>query len=101
MLQFLIEKFSAENQSFRRDSTRAQTFTFRAQYNQDQNPRLLNLLSKHNLIKELIKKLFSVHYLFTLPSFPFQLIQSVLIRVMTFANWFKKNALALYKLVRK
>ena len=44
---------------------------------------------------------FSVHYLVSLPSFLFQLIQSLLIRIITFPNWYKKNALVLYKLVRK
>ena len=72
--------------------------TFPAQFNQDPNPSFSIVKSavKHDLIKELIKKLFSVHYLLSLPSFPFQLIQSLLFRVITFPNWYKKNALALH-----
>ena len=77
--------------------------SFRAQFNQDPTPSFSIVKSaiKLNLIKELIKKLFSQHYLFSLPSFPFVLFLSLLIRVITFWNWYKKNALALHRSVRK
>ena len=55
---------------------------------------------QHYLIKELIKKLFTVHCDLSLSSFPLQLIQSLLIGVITFPNRYKRNALARNELVR-
>ena len=53
------------------------------------------------MIKKLIKKLFTAQRSLSLSGFAFQLIQSLLIRVIKFPNWCKKNALACDKLVRK
>ena len=46
---------------------------------------------QHYLIKKLIKKLFTVSYYLLISSFPFWWIKSLLIRVITFPNWYTKQ----------
>ena len=50
---------------------------------------------QHYLINKLIKKFFAVHYSLSLSSSPVQSIQPLLIRVITFQNWYKKKRISL------
>ena len=77
--------------------------TFRAQFNQDPTKplQLLNIAINITWLRNWLKSCLLYTNNLQLSSFPFQSIQSLLIRVITFPNWYKKNALACNKLVRK
>ena len=76
-------------------STLIGVWTFQAQFNQ--NPtKLLHLL---NINATWLRNWFRSCSLYT--TLPLSSFQSLLNRVITFPNWYKKNALACYKSVRK